>query len=78
MPQPLLHFGNVGIMRERIGCGGRTQGMHTEAVYILSIKLFQNYKGTTTKGLRILECEVDYLLISNNPRKEDITEYSSI
>ena len=34
MPQPLLHFGHVGIVRERIGGRGSTQGMHAEAVHI--------------------------------------------
>jgi hypothetical protein len=34
MPQPLLHFGNVGIVRQCIGRRGGTQGMHAEAVHI--------------------------------------------
>ena len=34
MPQPLLHFGNVGIMCEGIGRRGGTQGMHAEAVHV--------------------------------------------
>jgi hypothetical protein len=34
MPQPLLHFGNVRVMRQRIGRRGGAQGMYTEAVYI--------------------------------------------
>src|SRR5262249_32568765 len=34
MPQPLLHFGNVRVMREGIRRCGGTQGMHAEAVHI--------------------------------------------
>ena len=34
MSQPLLHFGNVRVMRESIGGSGGTQGMHAESVRI--------------------------------------------
>jgi hypothetical protein len=34
MPQPLLHFGDVGIVRQRIRRSRRTQGMHTETVHV--------------------------------------------
>ncbi len=34
MPQPLLHLGNVGIMRQGIGGGRGTQRMHSEAMHV--------------------------------------------
>src|SRR5262249_11948774 len=34
MPQPFLHFGNVGVMRQGIGGSRCTQSMHTEAMHI--------------------------------------------
>jgi hypothetical protein len=34
MPQPLLHLGNVRVMRERIGRRSSTQRMHAETVHI--------------------------------------------
>src|SRR4029453_10893892 len=34
MPQPLLHLGDVGVVRECIRGGCRTQGMHAEAVHV--------------------------------------------
>jgi len=33
--QPLLHFGDVRIMRERVGGRRRSQGMHAEALHVL-------------------------------------------
>jgi hypothetical protein len=34
MPQPLLHLGNVGVVRQGIRRGRGPQGMHAEAVHI--------------------------------------------
>jgi hypothetical protein len=34
MPQPLLHLGNVRVMRQGIGGGSGTQRMHAEAMHL--------------------------------------------
>ena len=34
MPEPLLHLGNIGVVRQGIGRRGGTQGMHAKSVYI--------------------------------------------
>ena len=34
MPQPLLHLGNIRVMRERIGGSGGAQRMYAETMHV--------------------------------------------
>jgi hypothetical protein len=34
MPEPLLDFSDIGVIRECVGRGGRSQGMHAQTVHL--------------------------------------------
>jgi len=58
MPQSLLHFGNVRIMRQGIGGGSGTQSMHAETVHVC----IDADHGTLLQSMRLSSMKVLHFL----------------